>query len=57
MCSSDLGMTSRPRRRSSRVSENYDDNHLWEDGAVYAGRGFGFMQQNGKTPWFLIIGG
>ena len=32
-----LGMTSRPRRRLSRVSENYDDNHLWEDGAVYAG--------------------
>ena len=30
-------MTSRPRRRASRVSENYDDNHLWEDGAVYAG--------------------
>ena len=32
-----FGMTSRPRRRSSRVFENYDDNHLWEDGAVYAG--------------------
>ena len=32
-----FGMTSRPRRRASRVSENYDDNHLWEDGAVYAG--------------------
>ena len=32
-----LGMTSRPRRRVLRVSENYDDNHLWEDSAVYAG--------------------
>ena len=32
-----FGMTSRPRRRASRVSENYDDNQLWEDGAVYAG--------------------
>ena len=32
-----LGMTSRPKRRASRVSENYDDNQLWEDGAVYAG--------------------
>ena len=32
-----LGMTSRPRIRESRVSENYGDNHLWEDNAVFAG--------------------
>ena len=33
-----FGMMSRPRRRASRVSENYDDNQRWEDGAVYAGK-------------------
>jgi hypothetical protein len=30
-------MSSRPRRRASKVSLNYDDNHLWEDDAVFVG--------------------
>ena len=32
-----LGMSSRTRRRTCKVSINYDDNHPWEDDAVYVG--------------------
>lgn len=32
-----LGMSSRTRRRESRVSNNHDDNQLWEDELVFAG--------------------
>ena len=48
-----FGMTSRPRRRSSRVSENYDDNHLWEDGAVYAGERLRIHATKWQDPMVL----
>ena len=48
-----LGMSSRPRRRTCKVSLNYDDNHLWEDDAVYVGEN----QQGDKTHKFLSSGG
>ena len=48
-----FGMTSRPRRRALRVSENYDDNHLWEDGAVYAGERLQIHATKWQDPMVL----
>ena len=48
-----LGMSSRPRRRACKVSLNYDDNHLWEDDAVYVGEKLKIHTTRWKEPQVL----
>ena len=48
-----FGMNSRPRRRGCKVSINYDDNHLWEDDAVYVGEKLGIHTARWQDPQVL----
>ena len=48
-----LGMSSRPRRRSCKVSLNYDDNHLWEDCAFFVGEKLRIHTMRWQDPHVL----